>query len=311
MKQNEPPGLCVVFHEILTANDDYCAVIHDLFLFLTRKCKDFVSSVDLHHVSASSPVAILSRIKSLTSKLKIITLLGSLKCNDRLVKLLHSLKYAGLTVVLYNLDVDLEMTEDLENAGLKIRSVKIEEITTSVTEGSQTDVLNKNEVFGAVNCVEPKCGSNCGRIFDDLPAKVQVFLKQCAILKNRIVYVKVIKCLWKFVFDSNVQDVASVNKMHDTINMLIEQGVFRHFLGSYFFSPSMKAFLLKKIQQNGSEVKVLNQNLLQAYLERYKTWSSVPAGDIYFQQYYLRHLLKAGTFLSSLLTGRFWLNGQV
>ncbi|XP_075238929.1 uncharacterized protein LOC142334623 isoform X2 [Convolutriloba macropyga] len=290
---------CVVYHEILTCTNDYSSILFDLFLFLTRKCSDFLpmNMKDLH---STSSLAILSWMKNIAQTVKIVLLLGSSKSNDKALQLLHGLRFAGISVVLYSLESSgaADLCEKIEKRGLECKCIVVdtnfdsEDNLKSSMRRQNTEEIGSG--FGAINYADIIVGDRCQHVYEMLSEKVQIFLKQCAVLKNRILYVKVIKCLWKFVNDTYEDEPVNIAEMHQTMDLLINHGVMKHFLGSYFLSPSMKVFLLKKSRENSSELKVLNQNLLQAYLEKYKTWSSVPSGDIYFQQYYLRHLIKAG-----------------
>ena len=288
---------CVVFHDVLATNDDYNTFVFDLYLFVSKKCSDFVSAIPTD-LMAANQTSVASWLKLVSQQVTIVVVLGFYECNLNTVRLLHSLHYADVSLVVYSLDIQAKNDLMIKDNGLACDSFVItkqfEDQCSKLEEPAVSSSGNTNYVPLQVS--ESSVGTEAKQIFDSLTEDLQSFVKQCAILRDRNLFVKVIKCLWKFIYGAEAQNPNKARQLYATIGTLIEKGILKHFLGSYFLCNSMRAYVLDHWKNSTPhfELKVLNQNLLQAYLEKYKTWLSVPQADAYFHQFFIRHLLQAG-----------------
>ena len=286
---------CVVFHKLisgkLNSSNRVNSLFFDLFFWITNKPGTLLALSELEEGFSVSQMSLMNWLRRLAVKLKVVLILGFLDYQEDDIQVIDALTYAGVSTLVYCDNAASEkLVADVSNSGVATEFLSVPETTDNDNfESSNTQLRESASTASMSQLLSPL--SNCEAVFKELPHNIQTLVNHCAILEDRVLSMKTLKHLWRYLCRDQTTDHMEV---HSVLDVLINKRIVTHFLDSYFLAPSMKKYLRSQFSQVAW--KLLHQNFLQAYLEKFKNWLNVPESDTYFHRYLIHHLIEAGNF---------------
>ena len=286
---------CVVFHKLISGKLNtphrVNSLFFDLFFWITNKPGTLLGLGELEECFSVSQMSLIYWLRRLVSKLKIVLVMGFLDYQEGDVQVLDTLVHAGVSTLVYcDHDASEKIVDDVSKFGVVVELLPVPEMTDNENpaESKTTQISESSSITASMSQLLSPL-NNCEAVFKELPYNIQTLVNHCAILEDRVLSMKTLKHLWRYFCRDQTADHMEV---HSVLDVLINKKIVTHFLDSYFLAPSMKRYLRSQIGQVAW--KLLHQNFLQAYLEKFKNWLNVPESDSYFHRYLIHHLIEAG-----------------